>query len=355
LVLTQSFRTFVQLIFLSENQPRVYTHKSYTKPLANISEYVRQIIILILIVGILFGCSKYDYDNSELNNSEFQPYVDSFLEEAKIRGYDIDVSNINFYLADIENKDVGGICNERKEEIIIDRDNWENAHEIEKELLIFHELGHCILGRAHRNETSENGDCLSIMDGTEDNFNCSKNIFSELWRVYYLEELFNVNTVLPNWYTDNQEYVTNYENKLDVVSIEDLNTNFYEISFDFNGKEKFVIEVNYKNWAVVAGTNDDSFVSTVINFGGFFFATYPLSDEKDIRIEESSVGIFHRQENYSFQSDIKLTIRKDNNLIQYFIDEQFIHSMEAKPFKNNLIEALFDAPINMDIKIFEYE
>ena len=33
LVLTQSFRTFIQLIFLSENQPRVYTHKSYTKPL----------------------------------------------------------------------------------------------------------------------------------------------------------------------------------------------------------------------------------------------------------------------------------------------------------------------------------
>ena len=47
LVLTQTFRTFIQLIFLSENQPRVYTHKSYTKPLCFIQKPTAQTAHLV--------------------------------------------------------------------------------------------------------------------------------------------------------------------------------------------------------------------------------------------------------------------------------------------------------------------
>ena len=312
-------------------------------------------IIPLVVITILFGCSKYDYSNSELNNSEFQPYVDTFLAEANIRGYDIDLNSISFYLADIENENVGGLCNQRKEEIIIDKDGWESLTEINKELLIFHELGHCILGRDHRNETSENGDCLSIMNGEENNFNCSKNIYSDLWREYYLDELFNKSSVLPGWYSDNQEYITTYTNQLNIVSIEDLNTNFYETSFDFNEKEKYVIEFTFKNWSAVASANNDDFVGAGINFGGFFFDTYPLSEGQLILIYERDTGRLFTQSNFVFRKDIKLTIVKNATFLKFFVDEQFAHIMEVKTFKNNQIEAFFDGPINMDINIFEFE
>lgn len=314
---------------------------------------MRIYIIILVIIGIIFGCSKIDYDNSELNNSEFQSYVDSFKEEAKTRGHNIDANSINFYLADIENENVGGLCNQRKEEIVIDRDNWEIASEIEKELLVYHELGHCILGRAHRNETSENGDCLSIMDGTENNFNCSKNIYSSLWRAYYLDELFNNVTVLPKWYTENQEYASTYTNQLEIVSIVDLNTNLYSSSFDLNNKEKFIIEITFKNWVIAAG--DDNNVRTKVAFGSFFYSSFPLFEGERIHIGEEDTGIFFGSNEYVFKNDIKLTIKRNGDLLQFFIDEQFIHAMEFIPLKNNLIEASFDRPINMDIKIFQFE
>lgn len=316
---------------------------------------MRQNIIPLAIIISLIGCSKYDYDNSELNNSEFKPYVDSFLEEARIRGKDVNVNEVNFYLADIEDENVGGLCNYRKEEIIINRDSWKTAREIDKELLVYHELGHCVLGRNHRNETSENGNCLSIMRGMENDFMCSKNIFSTLWREYYLDELFNKKTILPDWYTDNQEYVTNYINKVEIVSIENLNTNFYDTTFDFNEIEKYVIEFTFKNWATVANANNDDFVATRVDFGGFYFGSTPLSQRQHIRIDDRDSRIFHTQSNYIFDTDIKLTIKRNNDLLQYFIDEQFIHAMELQPFKNNIVEASYDGPINMGIKIFQFE
>jgi len=57
-----------------------------------------------------------------------------------------------------------------------------------KEYLVFHELGHCILGRSHSNDILENGDCKSIMQsGTS---NCKGN-YNDENREMLLDELFN--------------------------------------------------------------------------------------------------------------------------------------------------------------------
>ncbi len=309
-------------------------------------------IVLFASIAIFYGCSKFEYDNSELNNSEFQSYVDSFLNEAKIRNFDLTASNINFYLADIENEDVGGICRQRREEIIIDRENWEIADEASKERLVFHELGHCILGRLHRNESTKNGDCISFMNGNENGFSCSKNLESTLWRTYYLDELFNKNTILPNWYTDNQEYATPNANRLDIVSIVDLNTNFYSTSLDLNDKEKYVIEFTFKDWAIAAG--DAANVRIRFEFGDFFYNCFPSFEGGSLVIGGENPNLFFRKKEY-FKKDIKLTVRRNSNLFQFFLDEQFLHAMEVKQFENNVVAASMDGPINMDINIFEFE
>ncbi|MEP5339249.1 MAG: hypothetical protein ABJL44_14600 [Algibacter sp.] len=310
-----------------------------------------KIYIFIILLGIIFGCTQDDFENAELNNSEFQPYLNSFLEEARIRGHNFtNNNNIKFYFADIENH--AGICYQKNEEIIIDRGTWEISSEINRELLIFHELGHCIIGRAHRNENSISGECLSLMRGDENGFNCSRNIHSTFWREYYLDELFNKNTVLPNWYTDNQEYAITYTNPLDIVSISDLNTDFYSTSFEFNNKEKFVIEFTFKNWDTVS-SNLNSIIAQVVS-GGIFYGSTPLSEKDQIFIS-GEAGSYFIHNDYKFNNNIKLTIRKNNNLLQFFIDEQFMHVMEVESFKNNIIQASFNEPINMDIKIFEYD
>jgi hypothetical protein len=69
-------------------------------------------ILLLFIIGTIWSCSKQECDNTDLNNSEFQPYLDTFLEEARIRGYDYTSNNINFYLADIEDEEIRGLCNQ---------------------------------------------------------------------------------------------------------------------------------------------------------------------------------------------------------------------------------------------------
>jgi len=57
-----------------------------------------------------------------------------------------------------------------------------------KELIVFHELGHCFLQRGHREDALPNGACVSIMrSGIED---CLDNYTSET-RSFYIDELFD--------------------------------------------------------------------------------------------------------------------------------------------------------------------
>tara|TARA_Y100000034_G_scaffold136409_1_gene212691 strand:- start:3729 stop:4340 length:612 start_codon:yes stop_codon:yes gene_type:complete len=40
-------------------------------------------------------------------------------------------------------------CNFKKNEILINKDEWAKSDYLEKEAILFHELGHCVLNRAH--------------------------------------------------------------------------------------------------------------------------------------------------------------------------------------------------------------
>ena len=74
------------------------------------------------------------------------------------------------------------------------------------EVLIFHELGHCVLGRLHQNDYLPNGDPKSLMIQNElDQYACvydlsgdndCNNLFK---REYYLDELFDPTTPTPDW------------------------------------------------------------------------------------------------------------------------------------------------------------
>ena len=67
---------------------------------------------------------------------------------------------------------------------------WSAAGDLEREHLIFHELGHCYLGRPHDDAKDTAGFCLSIMQSGDGS--CRYN-YRNVTRAAYLDELFGQN------------------------------------------------------------------------------------------------------------------------------------------------------------------
>ena len=120
-------------------------------------------------------------------------YFEAFEKEAAQRGIDIDLqkSELTGVIQDLEGERVAGQCNYhslRPNHVIIDHEFWENASDLVKEMVVFHELGHCELARGHREATGSRGHCLSIM--RSGGGKCLDN-YRFATRKAYLDELFN--------------------------------------------------------------------------------------------------------------------------------------------------------------------
>ena len=120
-------------------------------------------------------------------------YFEAFEKEAAQRGVTIDLqkSEITGVIQDLEGERVAGQCNYHSlhpNHVIIDEEFWANASDLLKEMVVFHELGHCELARGHREATGNRGDCLSIMRSGAGK--CIDN-YRFATRKAYLDELFN--------------------------------------------------------------------------------------------------------------------------------------------------------------------
>lgn len=94
------------------------------------------------------------------SNETFEGFITQFEEAAGEElgnpYYKIEDVPVNF--GDTENKDFDGVCfsySDGTKEVIIKKSFWDTASIIQKRILIFHELGHCALGRSHDDETVE--------------------------------------------------------------------------------------------------------------------------------------------------------------------------------------------------------
>ena len=152
-------------------------------------------VVYFAICILMIGCAKEsekDLIVEELNiDAELQPYFDRFITEGANRGEEIDLvaKRIEGFLIDIEEADVAGQCSyssSSTRKVNIDINYWNRATDLEKEFVIFHELGHCYLDRSHLDE-AENRTCTSIMhSGTS---GCRFQ-YNAITRNTYLDELF---------------------------------------------------------------------------------------------------------------------------------------------------------------------
>jgi len=92
-------------------------------------------------------------------------YETVFHKEARERGWDAYPTTLEVKYEFIEGFSTEARCGFGDNTVTIDAETWEKASDTHREVLVFHELGHCLLMRNHRNECSlMNKDLVSDSD-----------------------------------------------------------------------------------------------------------------------------------------------------------------------------------------------
>lgn len=145
---------------------------------------------IILTIG---ACAKDDGPQYFVDGS-IKPYFDRFEEEAALRNFDIDLDSmmISGDIRLITSQNVIGQCGHTESEpsvVIVDKFYWDSASDLEREFVVFHELGHCALFKGHNDITDNQGNCVSIM--TSGTGACNIN-YNSATREDLLDELFTL-------------------------------------------------------------------------------------------------------------------------------------------------------------------
>ena len=169
----------------------------------NVLKFSSSLLILLLAFtsctddGLISSESTGPTFNSNFPNvqEELWPYFESFERQAATQGLTIDLveENIKGSIMPIDEANVAGVCTYggfSPGEIVIDSEFWSRANYYAKEMIVFHELGHCFLFRDHLEGRNPNGTCVSIMrSGLE---RCRDN-YNAISKSHYVEELFSIN------------------------------------------------------------------------------------------------------------------------------------------------------------------
>ena len=158
-------------------------------------------IFLVALLLLSASCQEQEPPPARVD-AAFAPFVREFVSEATKRGMDVrrPLNEISIVFGPTINLLWDGQCNQENQLITINPASWQQNDAAQNRLTIFHELGHCLLGRAHLNGVLPNGEWQSIMRGGEPVSNRSFiTNFSGFRKEYYLDELFSVNEFLPRW------------------------------------------------------------------------------------------------------------------------------------------------------------
>ncbi len=122
-------------------------------------------------------------------------YFERFEDAGNERGRNVDLaaSHVTGSIKDLENQNAPGTCamntSGTMHHINLSPEFWEMATDGQKEVMIFHELGHCYLKREHVDAADPNGFCISLMrtggGDCRDNYNLGT-------REEFLDELFDL-------------------------------------------------------------------------------------------------------------------------------------------------------------------
>lgn len=308
-----------------------------------------------------------------------EPYIELFEQEAASRGLDITIDNLIVeFEEDLRGGDAAGLCTFASESsptphIRLDTTsfNWQN-NEFHRELLVFHELGHCILNRLHRDDELPNGNFTSIMRSTgEQLYGGNLNYFK---RDYYLDELFDEGTPAPDWATDIPEYAAVSEDQRQPILIEDFdnNANGWQIGVSSNTRSEisgglFTFESRQANSAFFTANNvptldqtqdfevearlriADGANSVMLQWAGSGandLSFFGFTEDSIVFIGnwENGVSISRSLDTFAPSEFHTLTVRKQGDRYFLFFDETYFDVMEFESYEGSLI-AFYVGPL----------
>jgi hypothetical protein len=146
-----------------------------------------------LLCIIMIACNEPEFGSGFID-PKLKPYLNSFLEEAQSRGFNIDASKLTLRFGTYPGADAA--ANMRTYEILVDSNSYDWKSGILREQLLYHEFGHLFLKRKH--DDSRIGRYpKSIMAAEDDPYYECRSCRNR--RTYYINELFNPNEKRPEW------------------------------------------------------------------------------------------------------------------------------------------------------------
>lgn len=104
---------------------------------------------LCLLVSLLQSCGK---KNHRIIDPSFNTYITSFHNDALKYGKDFRSWSIKVQFGNAMGHN--GYCYAEDKTVMIDVNEWDRLTEVERIILIYHELGHCFMGLKHNNNNN---------------------------------------------------------------------------------------------------------------------------------------------------------------------------------------------------------
>jgi len=157
------------------------------------NSWIRKSTLFAVLILLLASCAK-DEGPQYFVDGSIRPYFERFMDEAALRNLNIDLDSmmISGDIRVINSQNVIGQCGHTESEpsvVIVDKFYWDAADDLEREFVIFHELGHCALFKGHNDISDAQGNCVSIM--TSGTSSCIIN-YTPATRKALLDELFTL-------------------------------------------------------------------------------------------------------------------------------------------------------------------
>ena len=149
----------------------------------------------LFLLILLVACDKKHDDVTD--DGDLWLYANRFYDESAARGFHLDPSELTIRFVDeSEISPYSGFGTVDPPLVRIVKTRWENFTPVQKEILMFHEIGHAVLRRQHTNEQLPNCDYKSMMmDGNQFIVYGEQSVKRE----YYVDELFDPYTPYPSW------------------------------------------------------------------------------------------------------------------------------------------------------------
>lgn len=165
--------------------------------------FLIRIVLITLVIPAACSDEETFISKPEPIPEPFKEYFISFLHEAEIRGVTFDTTG--FTISFVDSFPFTKACGigisasgQNPAYVQISKKNricWDSRDQYWRKEIMFHEFGHALLHRGHDYRTMPNGEKRSIMYPWANGESTTNSLKTK----YYIDELFNKDTPIPDW------------------------------------------------------------------------------------------------------------------------------------------------------------